>query len=192
MIEPMPVAQRSIRPGALLGVLFLLFFSNWLAGTEPGVNADGPKVDEEAFKKSIKTGKNYYGYCMFCHARDGKGTRLPEGGTMAPPLVGSKRVLGDKEISMRILLNGLTGKVDGVAYEKPGVEMKPPPDLMNRDDAIMAGLLNYIRNSWGNEAPMITPEDIKRTREATANRKKPWTVEELMEKFGKPKPSDDK
>ena len=60
----------------------------------------------------------------------------------------------------------MTGKVDGVNYEKDEVAMKPPPEMMANDDAIMAGLLNYIRNSWGNEAPMITPEEVKAAREA--------------------------
>ena len=137
----------------------------------------------EAFQKSYKTGRNYYGFCMFCHARNGRGTPLPEGGTMAPPLVGSKRVLGSKEVVARIVLHGVTGDIDGVQYEKPGLAMKPPPEMMHGDDEIMAGLLNYIRNSWGNEAPPITGAEVKRIREAEAERDKPWTLKELAERF---------
>ena len=63
----------------------------------PSIKAD--EAEAEFFKKSYKRGKNYYGFCMFCHGRDGKGTRLDAGGTMAPPLAGSPRVLGPKEVS---------------------------------------------------------------------------------------------
>ena len=113
---------------------------------------------------------------------------MDKGGTMAPPLVGSARVLGPKAISINILLHGLTGKVDGVNYEKDDVAMLPPPKMMLKDDEIMAGLLNYIRNSWGNEAPMITPAEVKAARESGLDRKKPWTIEELVEAFPLKKP----
>ena len=141
-------------------------------------------VDRDAaFEKSYKVGKNYYGFCMFCHAKNGKGTAMGDGTTMAPPLAGSKRVLGSKEVVTRIVLHGLTGKVDGKIYEKDGVAMMPPPDLMANDDRIVAGLLTYIRNAWGNEASVVTAEDVKRIREAEAGREKQWTLEELAEKF---------
>lgn len=163
-----------LRLALAIGALCALLFS-------PPIKAD--EAGAEFFKKSYKTGKNYYGFCMFCHGRDGKGTRLDEGGTMAPPLAGSPRVLGPKEISANILLHGLTGKVDGVIYEKAGVAMKPPPEMMGQDDEIVAGLLNYIRNSWGNKAPIITPAEVKAIREKSTGRKKPWTIEELATAF---------
>mgnify|MGYP001825016821 FL=1 len=148
-----------------------------------GLPAEGVAGDRAAFRKSYETGKNYYGFCMFCHAKDGKGTPLGDGRTMAPPLAGSKRVVGNKEIVTRIVLHGLTGKVDEVVYERNGVAMQPPPDLMAKDDEIMAGLLTYIRNSWGNEAGEITAAEVKAIRKKEAGRDKPWTLEELAKAF---------
>lgn len=142
-----------------------------------------PAAEGEAFRKSYATGKNFYGFCMFCHAKNGKGTALEGGRTMAPPLAGSPRVLGRKEVVTRIVLHGLTGKVDGVVYEKNGVAMMPPPELMAKDDEIMAGLLTYIRNSWGNEAGAVTVAEVRAIREEEKNRKKPWTIEELARRF---------
>lgn len=139
--------------------------------------------DRAAYRKSYETGKNYYGFCMFCHAKDGKGTPLGDGRTMAPPLAGSKRVLGNKEVVTRIVLHGLTGKVDGVVYERNGVAMQPPPELMAKDDEIMAGLLTYIRNSWGNEAGEVTPAEVRAIRKEAGGRDQPWTLEELAKVF---------
>lgn len=150
----------------------------------PAVSAAEPdKLQDPEFKKSYEVGRNYYGFCMYCHARNGKGTVLEHGGTLAPPLAGSPRVLGSKEISTRIVLHGLTGKVDGTIYEKNHVAMKPPPGSMATDNRIVTGLLNYIRNTWGNEASAITESDVQKIREKEAKRKKPWTIEELMNLF---------
>lgn len=182
MHEP-PSSDTMIRPLFAITALCALPLSTPIKADEAGA---------ESFKKSYKKGKNYYGFCMFCHGRDGKGTRLDEGGTMTPPLAGSPRVLGPKEVSANILLHGLTGKVDGVIYEKAGVAMKPPPEMMGKDDEIIAGLLNYIRNSWGNKAPIITPADVKAIRKETKGREKPWTIEELAKTFPwKEKASED-
>ena len=162
-------------PFPVFAVLFLVALHPVSAQEVPGADA--------AFRESYKTGKNYYGFCMFCHARNGKGTPLPNGSTMAPPLVASKRVLGSKEVVTRIVLHGLTGKVDGVVYEKDGVAMQPPPSLMVDDDEIVAGLLNYIRNTWGNKAPVSTASEGKLMRDKEAGRGKQWTLEELAKKF---------
>jgi mono/diheme cytochrome c family protein len=145
--------------------------------------ADERVERDEVFKKSYKKGKNYFGFCMFCHASNGKGTVLDQGGTMAPPLAGSPRVLGDKEALARIIMHGLTGPVDGKIYEKNDVAMMPPPPMMLEDDEIIAGILTYIRNSWGNEASEVTVPEVKRIRKAAETRKKPWTIEELAKTF---------
>lgn len=147
------------------------------------VAGEAPIEPDEAFKKSYKKGKNYYGFCMFCHGSNGKGTVLDKGGTMAPPLAGSPRVLGNEEALLNIILHGLTGPVDGKIYEVNDVAMKPPPPMMLDDDEILAGILTYIRNSWGNEASEVAVSEVRRIRKAAAARKKPWTIEELAKAF---------
>ena len=102
---------------------------------------------------------------------------------MAPPLAGSARVLGRKDALLSIILHRLTGPVEGTIYEKNDVAMKPPPPMMLEDDAIVAGLLTYIRNSWGTEASEVTADEVKRIRKGAGERMKPWTIGELAKTF---------
>ena len=44
-------------------------------------------------------------------------------------------------------------------------------------DAEVAGALTYVRNSWGNDASRILPEDVKRVRNETKSRLKFYSPE---------------
>jgi hypothetical protein len=39
--------------------------------------------------------------------------------------------------------------------------------------------LTYVRKSWGNDAPAVTPEQVAAVRKETANRTANWTAAEL-------------
>ncbi len=133
------------------------------------------RLENELKAASITRGQtNYRTLCFACHGEDGKGTPVP--GTdrnMAPSLVASKRVLGTSQSLARILLHGLTGPVDGVKYDSLMVPMA------SFDDQWLADVLTYIRNSWENEAAVITKEDVAGIRKMTSDRKTPWTLKEL-------------
>ena len=125
----------------------------------------------------VNTGKTHYqSLCFSCHGADGKGTPIPgvEGQTLAPTLIGSPRLLGKKDIAIRIVLKGLIGELDGKTY--PGL-MLP---LESHDDEYLAAVLSYTRASWGNKADLVYPEDVAAVRKAIADRKTPWTTEEIM------------
>ena len=64
------------------------------------------------------------GLCFTCHQPTGLG--LPK--AHFPPLAGSERVLGDKEILIKIMMHGLMGptKVNG---KELGTLAMPPPGL---------------------------------------------------------------
>jgi mono/diheme cytochrome c family protein len=94
---------------------------------------------------------------------------------LAPPLSGSPRVNGDKEVLIRILLQGLKGPVDKKNY--PDVM---PAQNANNDEYI-AGVLSYIRNSLGNHASVIQRDDVKKIRKATTDRHESWTLDELKQ-----------
>ncbi len=126
-------------------------------------------MDEEDKNLVITGAKEFHQLCTTCHGGDGKG--LPSG--IAPPLAGSARVNGDKDILVRILLNGLSGPVDNKSY--PGTMLS----LATNNDEYIAAVASYIRNSMGNEAKVILPEDVQKIREQTAARKTPWTLKEL-------------
>ncbi|MHA4808663.1 DUF7133 domain-containing protein [Flavitalea flava] len=118
---------------------------------------------------------NFKQLCATCHGPDGKGLSS----MLAPPLAGSPRVNGDKDVLIRILLNGLKGPVNNKKF----------PDVMpaqkEHNDQYIASVLSYIRSTMGNKAKVILPDEVKKVRESTAGRETSWTLEEL-EKTGKP------
>ena len=126
--------------------------------------------------KAYRSGRTLYSsVCFACHGTDGRGAPMPTAGgrTLAPSLVGSPRVLGDERATIAVLLHGLQGAVDGVDYGAPMVPMN------SYSDAELAGVLTYIRNSFGNRAPAVESGSIAVRRAADAGRTNYWTLEEL-------------
>ena len=80
------------------------------------------------------------------------------------------RVLGDKSLLAHIALNGFTGPIAGKTYTG-GVMLA----LKSNDDKYIAAALTYIRNSWGNKAVMVTPQDIAKVRRKTSSVTGPYT-----------------
>lgn len=117
----------------------------------------------------------YKSLCFTCHGSDGKGAPVVgiEGMKQAPSLIGSPRVLGSTDRLGRIVLNGLQGPVDGKTYIAAMASMS-----MN-DDAWIADVLTYVRNSWGNKGEIVTKDEIAKVRAACKDRTEPWTLAEL-------------
>jgi mono/diheme cytochrome c family protein len=46
------------------------------------------------------------------------------------------------------------------------------------DDEV-AAMLTYVRSSFGNSAPPVTPAEVAKVRAATASRTTPWTQKDL-------------
>jgi hypothetical protein len=103
------------------------------------------------------------------------GTPAGSGQTIAPALAGSPRVQGHGEYVIRTLLHGLTGPIAGRTYA--GGIMVP---MRANDDAWIAAVATYVRNSFGNMAAPISSEEVARVRAATASRTTPWTYDELV------------
>ena len=137
-----------------------------------GVNVN--KKKDEVVKSKLKgeelalfnTGREIYnreGYCSTCHQPDGRG--LDASGF--PPLIGTKWVSGNEERLIKIALKGVMGPIDVNGKVYPGqVPMTPFGGLLK--DREIAAVLTYVRNSFGNEAPAITPDKVKQVRAATA------------------------
>ena len=130
------------------------------------------KIDPASMALMRKGSEHYAQICFACHGPDGQGVVTSDGMHLAPPLAGSSRVLGSPAALVRIVLNGLTGDVDGRAY--PGLMV---PQSAN-DDLWMAEILTYIRGSFGNSAPAIPPEQVHAVRVA-AGAHAPYTLAEL-------------
>ncbi len=115
-------------------------------------------------------GRRTYARCMACHQKDGRG--VP--GTY-PPLAGSEIVLGPPEVAAAIVLAGLEGPVEVAGQRFDNVM----PSWARLGDAEIAAVLTYVRGSWGNDAPPVTPELVARVRAATAGRAAPLRAAEL-------------
>lgn len=115
------------------------------------------------------------GFCATCHQRDGKG--LSASGF--PPLAGTKWVLGNEDRLIKLALKGLMGPIEVLGKQYPGqVPMTPYEGLLSDEE--MAAVLTYVRNSFGNVAPAITPEKVKAVRALTDSKSGFYSPEELL------------
>lgn len=114
---------------------------------------------DKNLQESMKRGKEVYAlYCQSCHMENGEGM---EG--VNPP-VAKTTYLKDVKKNIGYILNGQTGEIT-VNGKKYNATMNPMNYL---DDQQIADVLNYVRNSWGNKYPAVTPAQVKAEREKPA------------------------
>jgi len=127
----------------------------------------------------FRHGKEVYAreaHCATCHQEDGKGTDI------YPPLSKSEWVSGDEERLIKLLLKGLWGPIEvkGETYD-PGKGVPPMMGFEHLlDDREAASVLTYVRNSFGNQAPAIKPEQIKKIRAEVSDKQGHYMVDELL------------
>lgn len=146
--------------------------SSKLGGADPRPKGPNDGAAADPFQTAMKKGSNGYAVCGGCH--QGSGMGLPG---QYPPLAGSEWVLGGTERLIRVVQHGLVGQVTvkGQNYNFPG-GMQAFGAGMSATD--LANVLTYIRNTWGNEAPMITKEMVEKVR-ADDKRATQWTMADL-------------
>ena len=178
-----PKAGRAAVPVWLFLMLFLLlywgmiYFDERSAWADPQVYLPYHSAAEVAFYQPAGGGGNalgkqfYDNVCALCHNPDGTGKP-----GQAPPFVGSDVVLGSSGRMIRIPLAGLTGPIQ-VKGQEWNLSMPAMGAAMT--DEQLAAVLTYIRQSWGNKASEITPEQVKAVRTQVGNRMQPWTSAEL-------------
>lgn len=101
-------------------------------------------------------GKASYATCAACHGPDGAGIKAGPA-LMAPSLHGSEILLGDPDAALLIILKGIAKE----NMDYMGMMAALGAGL---DDAKLASVLTYTRNSWGNSAPEITVEQAAEAR----------------------------
>lgn len=111
--------------------------------------------------------KIFQDHCSTCHGKDGKGINQ-----LAPPLVGSPRVTGDVQNTIKILLHGLHGPVDGKSYAGPMAS------VAEYNDVEISNIISYIRAELNNSGTVWRGE-VRRIREENKDRKNYWTLKEL-------------
>ena len=135
-------------------------------------------------QKLYKTGEGIFQtLCAACHGIDGKGMPMVGGAPgvmLAPSLAGAREVVGWREGPIHILLQGLNGDINGKKYEGQMISMA------TNDDAWIASVLSYVRNTFGNTAGFVTPQQVAAIRAATKDRTQPWTEQELRATLPQP------
>lgn len=142
---------------------------------EPGTEHPKPKIQkddtraaapkpapaqEEAsgpYKFNAERGAELYdSTCSACHQANGEGMA-----GAFPPLVDDPVVLDDDPTKhIDVILNGMSGEaINGVTYGAP-----MPPFASQLTDSEVADVANHERTSWGNEAKLITADDVKALR----------------------------
>ena len=131
-------------------------------------------------QQSYNSGKRLFTtFCVACHGKEGEGIT-----NLAPPLSGSEWATDENiEVPLKIVLDGLTGpvQVNGVLYAPPEYSNTMPGlrDNMETNNGVIADVLTYVRNSFGNKSTAVHVEDVGRVRAATAGNKQPYTTATL-------------
>jgi mono/diheme cytochrome c family protein len=185
-------AEPSVRSGATylsMWILGLLGVLTWWAFVY--VDARGGQFNAQVFAPYHSTnqltsflpkdettivvnrGRAVYQLCTGCHQDNGQGNPA-----LALPLAGSEWVTSEGVNRLiRIPLKGLTGP-----FKAAGKEMNASMLAIGADmtDQQVADVLTYIRNSWGNKAPLVTPEQVAKIRAEIKDRTDPYTQDELL------------
>lgn len=148
-------------------ILPLLFATSLAASAQDTVDA--------ATKEQLMTeGKVNFMTCVACHGMDGKGMKPTPTMVFAPSLAGSPLATGDPEVFTQIVLKGI--QKEGTEY----MQVMAPLEA-GLDDAKLASVLTFVRNSFDNKASAITPEQVKAWRAKYQDRKEPYSRAELAE-----------
>jgi mono/diheme cytochrome c family protein len=119
-----------------------------------------PLTEDEL--KLYDEGKATYQICAACHQTNGGGLA-----NLAPSLVDSYWVSGNPEVTVRILLNGKEGT--------PGFPGSMPAIGASLSDEQIAGVLTYVRNSWGLHAGPVSVATVAKSRRDNGKRVADWT-----------------
>lgn len=114
------------------------------------------------------------GHCMTCHQSDGLGLEAAQ----FPPLAGSHWVTGNPERLAKIVLRGVTGPIKVKNKVYPG--KVPMISFSFLTDEEIAGVLTYIRNSFGNKGSVVSPATIATIRKATKDQVQLYSPEQLL------------
>jgi len=153
-IRPMPLSALLVAVFMVLWAVVYILYSEpltlsqygdqrtlaELSGPAPGAAGAGAAVDGAAI---------FAAQCAACHQATGKG--LPG---VFPPLDGSEWVHGEPRILANILLHGVTGEIEVEGQKYQGAM----PAFAQLSDAELAGVSNYIRSAWSNQAEPVTAE----------------------------------
>lgn len=121
----------------------------------------------QSFKQgspSVQNGQQVYeANCISCHQEQGEG--IPG----AFPALAKTGNLADKNKLVKIILQGMRGPINA-----KGVKYDGEMASVSLSDKETADVINYIRNSWGNKAPMISVADVAAAKKAVVKGYQPY------------------
>jgi mono/diheme cytochrome c family protein len=117
-----------------------------------------PKVTPPSPAQMAAGQKLYNGACIACHEDDGSGAPR-----IYPPLPGNANLQSaDASSTLRVILDGAETVTTPRAPNKGSM----PGYAAKMTDQEIADVTNYIRNSWGNAAPLVTADQVAKARRA--------------------------
>lgn len=129
-------------------------------------------VQTSQAQDQMELGKGVYmQLCVACHQPTGMG--LPP---VFPPLTQTDYVSGSPERFAAMILKGVIGPitVKGMTYNN----VMPPQEALLTDEKIAAAI-TYVRGSFGNASPAVSPDVVKAARAKFIERKTSWTEADL-------------
>lgn len=118
--------------------------------TMPASGAPAKKAARGMSERMTAGNAVYAQNCAACHQPDGKGLK-----NAFPPLAGSDFLMADKKRAIRVVLEGLAGKIEVSGSEYDGVM-----PALSLDDEDIANVLTYVRNSWGNKGDEVSASEV--------------------------------
>ncbi len=192
---PEPVAGKVAVPVLLIALLGLLLYwgDMYLMAGGGGFDARvygpyeslkhlGEFQDKGSGDDLMAIGERTYGLiCSQCHQPNGQG----DPSRFIPPLAESEWVLAAAPGRIaRIVSKGATGPMKVKGQQFGAGAMFAAGDQLPGDEnekcKQIAGVLTFIRASFGNKAPAVTPAQVKAIREKIKDRTEPYTEEELL------------
>jgi mono/diheme cytochrome c family protein len=146
---------------------------------DPAFVAGAEKAPPPEITLIERGAKVFRAQCAQCHQAEGQGVA-----GVYPPLAGAEWVTGHSEVLARILINGLNGPIEVAGNTYNGNMPAFGPGGLNLRPVEIAGVLTYIRQEWGNDAPEITEEMMDTYLDAYSARSTPWQATELREDLG--------
>ena len=112
-------------------------------------------------KEELAGGAKVYSiYCGTCHQRNGQGAS-----GRFPPLAKASWVTGDKNLLIGIVLKGMEGPIDVNGEQFNGT--MPQHSFLGNEE--IANVLTYIRQNFGNNASIVTPQEVEAIRKSVSN-----------------------
>ena len=115
-----------------------------------------PKVTPPSPAQMAAGKKLYNGACIACHEEDGSGAPR-----IYPPLPGNANLQSADALStLRVILDGAETVTTPRAPNKGSM----PGYAAKMTDQQIADVTNYMRNAWGNAAPLVTADQVAKAR----------------------------